>query len=372
MNNKFIIRTRCFLKGSIVGKIKMNMRIRSLGGSVSDAESTVEKYMPTMTTEQKQAIVRDMVHMAKRYHFGFDEYIYFHFHDKSLKDRLAFFPDILQRNVVRNFNKAYNQYIFDDKGSCAERFSKYYQRDYVVVYRTWPSYKSIMSDLYTFIKKHSRFIVKPLTSGCGNGVRIIDRTQYSNEQILARTLIAEFCKGLRGGFICEELIEQDERMAAFHPSSVNTIRLTTVRFPDRVEVIHSFMRTGQKGNVVDNGGAGGLFCTIDMPTGKVIASADEDGIFYTKHPDSGIDIVGFVIPYWEEAVKMAKELAIVVKGNRYTGWDLALSKDRGWVMVEGNAMGQFVGWQIPTQKGFRDELNKILNELHLKTYLAEE
>ena len=60
---------------------------------------------------------------------------------------------------------------------------------------------------------------------------------------------------------------------------------------------------------------------------------------------------------------MAKELATVVKGNHYAGWDLALTEN-GWIMIEGNARGQFV-WQISSQKGFMKEANKILERLGL-------
>ena len=192
---------------------------------------------------------------------------------------------------------------------------------------------------------------------------MFDQTVFADEKALAKVLISEYCKGIRGGFIVEELIIQDEKMAAFHPSSVNTLRLSTVRFDNRVEIIHPFMRIGRGGKVVDNGGAGGLLSNIDPDTGKIFVCMDENAISFEKHPDSGIDIIGFEIPRWKEAVALAKELATVVKGQRWAGWDLALT-DKGWVMVEGNAMSQFVGWQIPTQKGFMPDAQKILKELH--------
>ena len=219
-----------------------------------------------------------------------------------------------------------------------------------------------MIEFQSFIDKHKKFIAKPLTSGYGNGVKIFDSSKFSDNNALVEALIKEYCKGIRGGFIVEELIKQDDRMAAFHPSSVNTLRLTTIRFDDRVEIIHPFMRIGRGGKVVDNGGAGGLLSNIDPETGKIFVCMDENAVSYVKHPDSGLDIIGFEIPCWKEAVSLAKELATVVKGQRYTGWDLALS-DKGWMMVEGNAMSQFVGWQIPSQKGFMPEAQQILKEL---------
>ena len=135
MNNKWIIRVRCAVKGSIVGRIRMWMRVKSMGKRQS-ALKEVEKRCPSMTQQRKDAMVADMLEMAKIYHFGYDEYFYFHFAEKTIEERLAFFPDILQRNVVRRFNKFWNQYKFDDKGSCAELFGQFYKRDFCVIYNT--------------------------------------------------------------------------------------------------------------------------------------------------------------------------------------------------------------------------------------------
>jgi len=66
----------------------------------------------------------------------------------------------------------------------------------------------------------------------------------------------------------------------------------------------------------------------------------------------------------DEAVKMIKELALIVPEVRYVGWDIALT-DKGWVLIEGNDKGMFVGIQKTTQKGFRPVINRILNELDL-------
>ena len=41
------------------------------------------------------------------------------------------------------------------------------------------------------------------------------------------------------------------------------------------------------------------------------------------------------MPYWDELVAFAKEIAMVVPEQRIVGWDLALSVD-GWVIIEGN------------------------------------
>lgn len=148
----------------------------------------------------------------------------------------------------------------------------------------------------------------------------------------------------------------------FHPESVNTVRITTILYKDRVEIIHPFFRTGRGNSVVDNGGSGGIINAVDVETGIIIGSADEMGIHYETHPESDLPLLGFKMPRWEEAKKLAVELAHVMPDNHYCGWDLALT-DNGWVLQEANDRGEFVGFQLPTTKGFRKELLQILNEL---------
>lgn len=74
-------------------------------------------------------------------------------------------------------------------------------------------------------------------------------------------------------------------------------------------------------------------------------------------------LLRFKLPRWDEAVSLVKEAAQVVPDNRYCSWDLALT-EKGWVVVEVNARGQFI-WQYATKIGFRDEINKMLKELKL-------
>ncbi len=96
--------------------------------------------------------------------------------------------------------------------------------------------------------------------------------------------------------------------------------------------------------------------------GEVIAAIDERLNEYTEHPNTHQPLVGFCIPRWNEAIDMAKEMAKVIPDVRYVSWDLALTEN-GWVVVEGNSSGSFAGCQLPTHKGFRDELNDIYRRL---------
>ncbi len=350
------VKYKSFLKGTLIGTYLRRRRWNSAILSKTNIKESVNAHLPNASEEEKQRIVLDILDMAKKYRFSSDEYFCYHFQNKSEEERKTFISDLNRIDFCERLNKANNLPYFDDKMKSAETFARYYGRDVCGV-----KGEKDLESLKAFIKKHPKFIFKPLTGTCGQGISIM--TVSSDDTKTMEKLIKDNCLGMKDGFIVEELVTQVDEMAQFHPSSLNTIRIATVKFDEGVEVVASFFRMGRGGNIVDNAGAGGVFGTVDIETGIVDAVGDEYGNLYETHPDSNIQIKGFTIPRWKEAKAMAVELADIVKGNRYAGWDLALTEN-GWVMIEGNARGQFV-WQMPRQKGWMDEANGILKRLGL-------
>ena len=278
--------------------------------------------------------------MGRKYGFHFDEYFMYKFYELPLNERLEFVPDFERINIIQKFNKPRNQAIFDNKALTYKFFKNFYFRDVEMIHNE--------EELEAFSSRHTTFIIKTVDGSCGQGTRIVRKVDLAS-------LLIQYPQG----FIAEELIEQDPSLSRFHPKSVNTLRVTTLRLKDGTHIIHPFIRFGRGDSVVDNGGAGGIMCTMDADSGIILAAADEHGHHYKTHPDSGLAIVGYRIPRWDEAKVFVKKLAEVIPENRYTGWDIALTKN-GWCMVEGNARGQFVGWQVPLQKGFRKEIEHYL------------
>lgn len=72
-------------------------------------------------------------------------------------------------------------------------------------------------------------------------------------------------------------------------------------------------------------------------------------------------LVGFRVPYWDEAVEFVKALALVLPDTHYCGWDIAITED-GPLMIEGNSRGQFV-WQYPILIGIREKLSSVIEEI---------
>ena len=301
----------------------------------------------------KDKTVQDMLSMYKKYGYGFEEYLGFRFFEKDIQTRLSFVADWEHFGYSDKMNKYENAPIFDNKALTYKKFKPFYKRELLLI----RSSNNTDADRFMqFQKAHPDYVCKPVKAACGEGFQISPGKKGKTFD----NLITEFS----GSFIVEELIVQDERLAAFHPQSVNTLRIPTIRFDDETIVLHPLLRLGQHGSNVDNAGAGGILCIIDNETGVIISAADKSGKQYDLHPDTGKKITGFNIPLWDEAISLAKKLAQVVPENRYTGWDLALTKS-GWIMVEGNRRGQ-IGWQHLTQIGARSEINGYLSRLNLK------
>ena len=233
--------------------------------------------------------------------------------------------------------------LFRNKAQTYYHFAKYFHRS-VCELHSWEQDKDVYIQ---FVRNHDGYIVKPIDASVGFGVQILRGEQDDT----IKNLLEEF----KTGIVIEELIRQDSRMAQPHPQSVNTVRITTFRANGEMHILHPFMRVGCGDSIVDNAGRGGFFCAIDLETGIVFESVDESGNRYVVHPDTHVAILGFQVPRWQEAVSLAKELADVIPECRFVGWDLALTED-GWVMVEGNAHGQFLGFQLPRLQGAKKEL----------------
>lgn len=346
IKNNRIVRKLYYLSRGIINKKALIKR----------AEKTLDLFKVSFDNEQeKREQIKDMLYMNSHYGFGFDEFILYNFKNKKLKERLEFVADWEHLGYACSLNNHKNDSLFDNKDKTYNAFKKYYGRDALLCE------KENLSEFKQFIEKHNSFILKPINLSCGSGIKIIKTDDISDE---IEIFFADLIKTYNGSFLVEELIVQATEFAKFHPTSVNTIRVPTIRKKDEIVIFHPFMRLGQGGNIVDNGGAGGIVCSVNVETGEILGAGDEHGKRFEVHPDSQESIVGFKIPKWEEAKKFVSELANVVPDNRYTGWDIALTNN-GWIMVEANRRGQFI-WQIPEQKGVRSELNKLLEDLNIK------
>lgn len=163
-----------------------------------------------------------------------------------------------------------------------------------------------------------------------------------------------------GRWIVEQKIKQCSEMASWNESSVNTIRYYSFLDAEgNYSVQQQVLRTGRRGSYVDNAGSGGVLAVINPETGIVYTNGiDEQGRYYDKHPDSGIQYKGWKIPRWQELKELVKEAHLTMLPNHhYLGWDWALT-DNGWTLIEAN-WGQFLpqyNEKIGLKDGFLEKI----------------
>ena len=308
-----------------------------------DIESVDEK---RIEKSMKRCFMYGGVHYSEYWKMRFDEL--------SFREKLRFVPRIAEMNLYWQVNpkRKYGP-LLENKGKCYDLFGNYYNRDLVCVLKSDIIQGLAKEKVLSFIGKHNRFIVKPLNGACGRGVRIFDSSIDYNE------LVSSYSRG----FVMEELINQNEKMANLHPNSVNTVRIITVNYGDEIEVKWPFLRVGRGDSIVDNAGQGGVFMAIDVRSGLTFAAGDESRHAYVVHPDTNVSLIGFQIPQWNKLCEIVKEMARICPDCHIMGWDMAFS-DQGWVVVECN-YGPNLVYQYIT-RGVAKEFKKVQKKLHAK------
>jgi hypothetical protein len=128
------------------------------------------------------------------------------------------------------------------------------------------------------------------------------------------------------------------------------MRIAVVRDEMGPEVVYAEWKIVTGSNVVDNQASwttGNLMAEIDWDSGRVKRAVEGDWPrvrVFSKHPDTGRQLVGFVIPHWREAIELALRAAAIFPLIRIQHWDIAIT-DRGPYFLEVNDMGSIEGSQ---------------------------
>ncbi|MBO4891666.1 MAG: hypothetical protein J5502_03585 [Prevotella sp.] len=315
-----------------------------------------KKHYPVLSDDDLRKIMNKHRKVWIKNQMGHSDFYMLHLEDKSLYQISEYLPSRECYFFYLDVNSTKARRTLTNKYEAYNLFSKYYGRRVELVSSEELKEGNGLEKLKTFVgETNVPYIVKPIGLSQGKGIKILSSLSE----------IMDYMKTLSGGGIIEELIVQDESMAVFNPTSVNTLRINTANYGNgEVEVLWPCLRMGRAGSVVDNAGAGGIFAAIDVKTGLTISAIDESRNVWTVHPDSGIDLIGFTIPRWKEAVALAKELAKTLPDAGFVGWDLALTKE-GWVMVEGNASPLII-YQNAIGRGIRAEFLEIKKKFSSK------
>jgi hypothetical protein len=191
-----------------------------------------------------------------------------------------------------------------------------------------------------------KVFIKPLRGAEGKFVRAIRRTDdgfVMDGQPATFDEVHAWILARPKPMLFEAAVPQAEAQAALHPDATNTLRVLTM--PDLTRAKEPFIavavqRIGSSlSNHVDNWSRGGLSAQVDIETGMLSkASQLPDGrhpVWFERHPDSGGQIEGAQVPFWEDVKELVLEGANRLNFMEYIGWDIIISPT-GPVILEAN------------------------------------
>ncbi|QYH36059.1 sugar-transfer associated ATP-grasp domain-containing protein [Salinibacterium sp. M195] len=268
-------------------------------------------------------ILLDMVWCSLVYQTGYLDYEEFEFNTLSRAERRTWITSGNANSIVVKYNQRDFRERFNDKPTFNAIFSEWLGRE-------WLDLRvASEEDFVRFVSVHDPIMVKVVDSMSGAGIEKHSGSQLADAHALYRQLMEN------RQFLVEAFIEQHAGMSALCPTSVNSIRMITFFDGTDVHVLEAVLRMGN-GAEVDNYNRGGMYTVLDEKTGIAAYGAfDKNANTFINHPQTGMPIVGFQVPLFDQVLNTLDTVARIIPQIPYVGWDVAISTT-GPAIIEGN------------------------------------
>lgn len=261
-------------------------------------------------TQHVQLVDFQALYLYKQSSLGLDDY-FIGRRDARLRNRL-------NKNSTPDERAAFNE-----KHRFNAVFKDFISRDWLYL----PD--STNEDIRAFLRRNDTFLFKPDTGTQGAGIRLCRTEELDPEQF-----IAEYAGRPA---LLETFIRQHPDMTTLNPTSVNTVRIITVRKDNRVHILGAGLRCGGRGAHVDNFSSGGIAYPIDLDTG-ILSGPGQSTEYdepYPWNPLKNRFMPGFQIPHWGLLTEALTRAALLPENIGLVGWDIAITPE-GVEFVEGN------------------------------------
>lgn len=195
------------------------------------------------------------------------------------------------------------------------------------------------------LRAQGSLVLKPVGGSGGQGVRFCSfedgRFRVGGEELTApefQSMIA----GLDEYLVTEE-VEQADYADELYPGATNTIRVLTMYDPvaDEPFVPVAVHRIGTDESApVDNFSGGGLTAEVDRDTGELSEAVSYPYTgrlrWHESHPDTDARIEGTRVTGWPEIREEILDMADAFSHTPYIGWDVAVTGDGEFAVIEAN------------------------------------
>jgi hypothetical protein len=145
----------------------------------------------------------------------------------------------------------------------------------------------------------------------------------------------------REAYLIQPALTNHAELRPLSLSALSTVRLLTCR-DERggfEATDAAFRMAANPKSPVDNLHAGGIAAMVDLKTGRLGPASDlgagPNFAWFDRHPLTGAEIAGRMLPFWSEATALATRAHAVFSEWTVIGWDIAILDD-GPRLIEGN------------------------------------
>jgi hypothetical protein len=189
-----------------------------------------------------------------------------------------------------------------------------------------------------------KIVIKPsMDTGGGLNVNVINMSDFKKNNL--KDYITNIIQESGKDYLIQEYVCQHNLVSEIHPSSLNTLRLVSLRFEGEIHILSRIIRMGNKGSLLDNSTLGGLACGYNSD-GKLNSFATEHYSFikHEFHPYTKVYFKNRIIPNHKLIDDFVKQLHENLYFFDIASWDIAVKEDGTPVFIEVNLRDQDINF----------------------------
>ena len=300
-----------------------------------------ESQLPDMDPQFLQE-VRNYYHPVGHYIHPDDYRIFFHLTGQKNKKFISNY--LFHNHVMSVLNPAGLESNLMDKNVYSRIYSEFRQPETLLRYMRGAFYNAKYRMISSaeaervLLNAEIEWVIKPSRfSNSGTGVFTGSSSGGKIVMNGAERSLGYFRNNYPEGFIIQERVKQSEHLSVFHPGSLNTLRVFTLRLGSEIVTLPgTYARFGRGGNHVDNMGSGGVGCGVSAGGELTPRGISNDLKWVERHPDTGIVFSGRKLPFYAEVMSFVTEMHRVTPKIGLASWDIAIDEKDEPVLIEIN------------------------------------
>lgn len=226
------------------------------------------------------------------------------------------------------------------------------------------------NDLFQILSNAGNVFLKPsVGTSSGEGCKIANFVHGID--VISNQSLENVIASLKEDYCIQEVVECHESLRRIYGKCVNTFRVITYRWNNKIYSMPVILRIGQGGAIVDNAHAGGMFIAINEDGTLHKKAFTEFRKEFISHPDTELLFEGYKIDGFFKIIEVAKKMHSNLQKIGVVNWDLTIDEHSDPVLIEANVYGGGI-WVIQMAHGcgpFGDKTEEVLRWLKLMNTL---